>query len=150
MTTGAWILLAAVVLVAAFGTWRAVADGRFSVRRRTAAQPEEVVEVPVTAQVVAAVGGELGARATLLQFSSAFCAPCKVTRRTLAEVAELVDGVSHVEVDAEQHLEMTRALGVLRTPTTLVLDPSGHESSRAQGAPKRDQVLAAVAGVQAS
>lgn len=149
MSTGAWILLAAVVLAVAVGAWRAVADGRFSVRTRTP-EPEAPVEVPVPAQVVEAVGGMLGERATLLQFSSAFCSPCRVTRRTLAEVADLVDGVTHVEVDAEHHLEATRTLGVLRTPTTLVLDASGREASRAQGAPKRDQVLAALAGIQSS
>jgi thiol-disulfide isomerase/thioredoxin len=85
---------------------------------------------------------ELGERATLLQFSSAFCAPCRTTRRVLGEVADLVPGVRHVEVDAEQHLDVVRRLGILRTPTTLVLDAHGREVTRASGAPKRDEVLA--------
>jgi thiol-disulfide isomerase/thioredoxin len=89
----------------------------------------------------------LGERATLLQFSSAFCAPCRATRRVLGEVVDLVPGVTHLEVDAEQHLEVVRALHVLRTPTTLILDPDGHEVSRASGLPARDQVLAALARV---
>jgi hypothetical protein len=63
----------------------------------------------------------------------------------LAEVAGLVHGVTHVEVDAEHHLEATRALGILRTPTTVVLDASGAEVTRATGAPTRDQVLHALA-----
>ena len=61
---------------------------------------------------------ELGvepARATLLQFSSAFCAPCRAVRRVSAEVAGMVAGVRHVEVDAESHLEAVRALGIERT-----------------------------------
>jgi thiol-disulfide isomerase/thioredoxin len=86
----------------------------------------------------------LGERATLLQFSSAFCAPCRATRRVLGEVAELVPGVTHVEVDAEHHLDVVRSLRVLRTPTTLILDPDGRELSRASGLPQRDQVLAAL------
>jgi thiol-disulfide isomerase/thioredoxin len=90
-----------------------------------------------------------GERATLLQFSSAFCAPCRATRRTLAEVAGVVPGVAHVEIDAEGHLDLVRALGVLRTPTTLVLDGSGREVSRATGAPRRDRVLAALGAVVA-
>ncbi|MFY9915662.1 MAG: thioredoxin family protein, partial [Nocardioidaceae bacterium] len=53
-------------------------------------------------------GGEFGETATLLQFSSAFCAPCRVTRRILGEVAALVPGVTHVEIDAEHHLELVR------------------------------------------
>jgi thioredoxin-like negative regulator of GroEL len=87
----------------------------------------------------------LGERATLLQFSSAFWAPCRATRRILGEVATLVPGVAHVEVDAEQHLELVRRLGILRTPTTLVLDADGREVSRASGAPRKEQVLGALA-----
>jgi thiol-disulfide isomerase/thioredoxin len=90
-----------------------------------------------------------GERATLLQFSSAFCAPCRATRRILADVATTVPGVSHVEVDAEEHLDLVRRLGVLRTPTTLVLDADGRETTRAAGAPKPAQVLAALDGVVA-
>jgi hypothetical protein len=37
---------------------------------------------------------------------------------------------------------------VLRTPTTLVLDAAGREVSRAAGAPRRDQVLAALAAAE--
>ncbi|MEV0848464.1 thioredoxin family protein [Streptomyces sp. NPDC049954] len=89
--------------------------------------------------------GTLGERATLVQFSTAFCQPCRATRRVLAEVAVLVPGVAHVEVDAEERLALVRALGVERTPTVLVLDSSGREVRRASGAPRRAQVLAALA-----
>ena len=94
--------------------------------------------------MITAADGEidLGARATLLQFSSAFCAPCRATRRVLAEVARLVPGVVHVELDAEQHLHLVRRLGVETTPTTLILDARGAEVTRAVGAPRRDEVMA--------
>ena len=111
---------------------------------------EEGAPAPVTrpgAELVAAAGQQLGERATLLQFSSAFCAPCRATRRVLGEVTGLVDGVAHVEIDAEHHLEATRTLGILRTPTTIVLDAAGAEVTRATGAPTRDQVLTALARV---
>ena len=88
-----------------------------------------------------------GERATLLQFSSAFCAPCRATRRILADVSSTVPGVTHIEVDAEEHLDLVRRLGVLRTPTTLVLDAAGREITRASGAPRPAQVLAALDGV---
>ena len=87
---------------------------------------------------------ELGERATLLQFSSAFCAPCRATRRVLADVAGVVPGVRHIEVDAEQHLDLVRRVGVLRTPTTLVLDAEGREVSRAAGAPTKQAVIASL------
>ncbi|KQV77707.1 hypothetical protein ASC64_02445 [Nocardioides sp. Root122] len=112
---------------------------------------EDGAPAPVTrppgADLVAAVGGSLGERATLLQFSSAFCAPCRATRRVLGEVVDLVDGVAHVEVDAEHHLDATRAFGILRTPTTVVLDAAGREVTRATGAPTRAQVLSALGTV---
>jgi thiol-disulfide isomerase/thioredoxin len=140
------VLVAAVVLAVAFGTWRLLRDGRFSSRRTGSAVADGVPEngAPVTGLDAL---GALGERATLLQFSSAFCAPCRATRRVLGEVADLVPGVAHLEVDAEQHLDLVRRLGVVRTPTTLLLDPAGRELSRASGAPRRDEVLATLAGV---
>ena len=87
---------------------------------------------------------ELGERATLLQFSSAFCAPCRAARRVLGEVAATTPGVAHIEVDAEHHLDVVRRLGILRTPTTLVLSADGVEVTRASGAPTKQQVLSAL------
>ncbi|WP_026240245.1 thioredoxin family protein [Parafrankia discariae] len=97
---------------------------------------------------LAALGHVPGEVATLLQFSTAFCAPCRVARRVLADVAAIVPGVRHVEVDAESHLELVRRLGVRRTPTVLVLDAAGVEARRASGAPpSRDAVLATLASL---
>ncbi|TXS49675.1 TlpA family protein disulfide reductase [Streptomyces sp. OR43] len=92
----------------------------------------------------AQLGVELGKRATLVQFSSAFCQPCRATRRTLAEVAGMVEGVAHVEIDAEAHLTLVRALGISRTPTVLVLDASGLVVRRAVGQPRTVDVVAAL------
>lgn len=153
MTTGAWIVLAAVALALGLGLWRLATDGRFrgthAVRRDEGSAPttagaDAPSPTPAGAELVAAVGGVLGERATLLQFSSAFCAPCRSTRRVLGEVAEMVEGVAHVEVDAEHHLDATRSFNILRTPTTVVLDAAGVEVTRATGAPTKAQVLAAV------
>ncbi|MDT0347181.1 thioredoxin family protein [Streptomyces litchfieldiae] len=93
----------------------------------------------------AALGaGPLGRRATLVQFSTAFCQPCRATRRVLAEVAALVDGVAHVEIDAESRLDLVRELGVDRTPTVLVLDAGGGVVRRAAGQPRKADVIAAL------
>ncbi|OII59776.1 MULTISPECIES: thioredoxin family protein [unclassified Streptomyces] len=93
------------------------------------------------------LGAPLGGRATLVQFSTAFCQPCRATRRTLAEVAAMVDGVAHVEIDAERHLPLVRALGITRTPTVLVLDSAGRVVRRAAGQPRRVDVIAALGHV---
>ncbi|MCX4572825.1 thioredoxin family protein [Streptomyces sp. NBC_01571] len=92
----------------------------------------------------AELGEGLGERATLVQFSSAFCAPCRATRRVLAEVAGLVPGVSHVEIDAEDHLDLVRELDILKTPTVLVLDAEGRIVRRATGQPRKADVIAAL------
>jgi thiol-disulfide isomerase/thioredoxin len=90
------------------------------------------------------LGADLGERATLVQFSSAFCQPCRATRRILNDVSRDVAGVAHVEIDAESHLELVRRLDVRRTPTVLVLDAKGIVVRRASGQPRRVDVLAAL------
>ena len=61
-------------------------------------------------------------------------------------MAELPD-VIHVDIDAESHLELVRRLDIRSTPTTLIVDREGIEIGRAVGAPKRDQVISALAAI---
>ncbi len=152
MSAGSWVLLGALVLAGAFGLHRLRTDGRLRpVRSGDApADPPAGTDLPQVeptawSAVADAAAVQAGERATLVQFSSAFCAPCRATRRILSDVAEVVPGVVHVEIDAEAHLDLVRALDVVRTPTTLVLDAAGVERSRAVGAPRKEQVLAALA-----
>ena len=135
------------MLATAFGLWRAAGNGRFRGTHHIRHVEESAEQPAPEPGPLDGLDSELGERATLLQFSSAFCAPCRITRRVLEEVASVVPGVRHVEVDAEHHLELVRRLGVTRTPTTLVLDAGGHEVSRAAGAPTRDAVMATLARV---
>lgn len=107
-------------------------------------------EAPVPPQVLEAgrLGvRRLGERATLVQFSSAFCQPCRATRRILGEVASMVEGVTHVEVDAEERLGLVRELGISSTPTVLVLDTEGRVVRRASGQPRKADVIAALGEV---
>lgn len=90
------------------------------------------------------LGEPLGQRATLVQFSTAFCQPCRATRRVLAGVAQDVAGVAHVEIDAESRLDLVRRLNVKRTPTVLVLDAAGRVVRRASGQPRTVDVVAAL------
>ena len=136
MSQGAWVVVVALVLATAFGLFRAFTDGRFRGTHRVRGAEHKTDEVPVSILDGADLEHDLGERATLLQFSSAFCAPCRATRRVLSDIAAVVPGVEHVEVDAEHHLELVRRLGVLKRPTTLVLDQHGQEVTRAAGAPE--------------
>jgi thiol-disulfide isomerase/thioredoxin len=131
---GLVVCVAVIAVAGIFGVLHKRRDGRIRVRDEDTAQRLTAGEI----------GAELGERATLVQFSTAFCAPCRVTRRTLDEVARMVDGVRHVEVDAEAHLDLVRRLGIVRTPTVLVLDAKGAIVRRASGAPRKADVIAAL------
>ena len=93
------------------------------------------------------LGAALGPRATLVQFSTAFCAPCRPTRQILAQVAGMVDGVTHIDVDAAERMDLVRRLKVNSTPTVLVLGPDGAIAKRAAGLPRRADVIAALGTV---
>lgn len=151
MGTGTVVLIVAVVLAVAVGLWRAARDGRFSgtheVRGADVASEAEPAGAEVSVLAGTPWAGALGERVTLLQFSSAFCAPCRATRVVLADVASGDPGVVHLEVDAEKHLDLVRRLGVLRTPTTLILDAQGVERARAAGAPRREAVERSIAAM---
>jgi thiol-disulfide isomerase/thioredoxin len=93
------------------------------------------------------LGAPLGARATLVQFSTEFCAYCGPTRDLLTEIARSHDGVALVEIDAARRLDLARRLNVLSTPTVFVLTPDGTIARRASGQQRRADVVAAVSGV---
>lgn len=134
MVTGLVVCVAVLAAASVYGVLHRRRSGRVRVRGRDEGKRLGAAEL----------GGELGERATLVQFSSAFCAPCRATRRVLDEVAGMVPGVAHVEIDAEAHLDLVRALDILKTPTVLVLDAQGRVVRRATGQPRRADVIAAL------
>jgi len=154
VTAGQFVLLVAVVGALGFGGWRLFTDGRFRGTHKVhgvgpvveEGEERARLETSAWARTVrsGAAEGELGTSATLLQFSSAFCVPCRATRRILTDVAAVVPGVRHLDIDAEHHLELVRELGIMRTPTTLILDKHGREVRRAVGAPRKEDVFAAL------
>ena len=139
------VVLVALLAVATVGglIWQS-RNGR--VRPAKATPPPEASEAQSEfASVWSSIGVEpADATVTLVQFSSAFCAPCRATRRVLDDVVTLLPEVRHVEVDAESHLAVVRALEVRSTPTTLLVDRSGRVAGRAVGAPRKIDVLAAL------
>ena len=132
---GVLVLVGVVVAASGYGLLRRRRAGRLRASDATAAPRLSAADL----------GQPLGERATLVQFSSAFCRPCVATRQVLGAAVADLPGVTHVEVDAESHLALVRRLGVASTPTTLVLDGAGVERRRATGVPRRHEVVAAVA-----
>ncbi|CAM5666228.1 MULTISPECIES: thioredoxin family protein [Streptomyces] len=132
--TGLVVCVLVLAVASAYGVLQRRRSGRVRVRGRDEGKRLDAAEL----------GAELGERATLVQFSSAFCAPCRATRRVLGEVAGMVPGVTHVEIDAEAHLDLVRRLDILKTPTVLVLDADGRVVRRAAGQPRKADVIAAL------
>ena len=141
--TGGLIALAAALLAA---TVLGVALRRRAGRFRPGS-PGTAAQTAVAgngALTEADLGTRLGEQATLVQFSTAFCAPCRPTRQILVQVADMVDGVAHVEIDAAARLDLVRRLRINSTPTVLVLDPDGAIVKRATGLPRKADVIAAL------
>ena len=127
-------LLVVLVLAIAFGVWYTRSRGEFR-KKKTVNGPKLDASV---------IGVELGSRVTMVQFSSAFCSPCRATKALLEDMVKTMPDVRYAHIDAESHLELVRELDIRSTPTTLFLNASGVEVGRAMGTPKRSQVLAAV------
>jgi hypothetical protein len=137
--TGTLVVIAALALATVFGVWWRRRNGRVIAQR-----PARPAAADVAGAALARLGVVAGTPATLVQFSSAFCAPCRVARRLCADLADARDGVVHLEVDAESHLDEVRALGIWRTPTVLVVDAHGQIAFRLTGAPTRAGLADAV------
>ena len=100
-------------------------------------------------RVPAAVLDRLGLRPqdadlTVVQFSTAFCGPCRATRARLRQLVATRPGVVAVDVDAESHLDAVRELDVRRTPTLFYVDRAGTLLGRSSGAPRPDELTALV------
>jgi thiol-disulfide isomerase/thioredoxin len=134
--TGVFIVAGVLAVASGGGLFMRARNGKFHAGTPTPATRLD--------PVLAALGVTADTPVTLLQFSSAFCAPCRTTRVLCADVADNVPGVRHLEVDAESHLDAVRALEIWRTPTVLIIDGEGQIVRRASGAPTRAQLLGAV------
>jgi thiol-disulfide isomerase/thioredoxin len=138
-TTGVVVLAAALVLSAVGAVWLRARNGAVTV-------PSGTGEAGVGEL---AVLQELGVRPqeadlTVVQFSTAFCGPCRATRARLQQLQTSRPGLGYVHVDAESHLDAVRALDVRRTPTLFYLDRSGALIGRSSGAPRPDELTTLV------
>jgi len=134
--TGVWALLAVLVAVGAIGFLLRAREGRIKAARTTTAGP--ALPGPVRELL------HPDEPVTLVQLSTTFCTPCRQTRVLLADLAGKTGGLHHVELDVTNLPEVAAELGVMRTPTTLALTPTGVEILRIGGVPRRDALLAAL------
>ena len=130
---GVLVVVVVLALAGAFGIYRQKTEGTVK-----AVQPS-VVPAPVDHGI-----GELGERGTILQFSSAFCQPCKAAKVISKDIANIVPGVKHIDIDAESNLELVRTFNVMRTPTIFVLNKDGQVSAKISGVPRKEELLIAL------
>ncbi len=143
-SVGIIVLAVALIGATAFGLWRRRVDGEFKATNNT---NNETLTHSSNRMTAEQLGESLGRDATLVEFSSAFCSPCRATRRILDRVVDDIDGVTLVEIDAEEHLDLTRQLSVTRTPTVFILDVDGVIRHRAAGQPRYADVVGALGSV---
>ena len=132
------MLAAALVLTAALAWWSRTRNGAIRAAAGTdgGSRLDPVFE-------------RLGVRAetadlTVVQFSTAFCAPCRTTRARLQQLQTTRPGLAYVHVDAESHLDEVRELDVRRTPTLFYLRRDGSVLARSSGAPRPEELTALV------
>jgi len=114
-------------------------------RRRDGAVRAPEGQQDRTAAVLEDLGVRPGtAELTVVQFSTAFCAPCRATRARLQQLRSTHPGLAHLEVDAESHLDAVRELDVRRTPTLFYVGRDGTLLGRSNGAPRADELTALV------
>lgn len=77
----------------------------------------------------------LGAKATLLQFSTSYCGQCPGVRRQLVALDESLQGVHHLEVDITDRLDVAAHFGINQTPTVFLLNDKGELVYRVGGIP---------------
>jgi len=137
MTGMGALVLAAVLAVTVLASWW--------LRTRNGAL-RTVDEPSGTAQAVLRRLGATpeAAALTIVQFSTAFCAPCRATKARLEQLQASRPDLAVVHVDAESHLDEVRELDVRRTPTLFYLDRDGRLIGRSSGAPAPAELTALV------
>ena len=134
-------LVIVLALTSAYGIWYKRSRGAIKSTKSA------VNKAPEPLMSESEIGSSYGDRVTLVQFSSAFCTPCRATKMILSQIASEQPDISYVEIDAESHLDLVRKIHIHSTPTTLILDCDGVEIARAVGAPKRSEVLASLSQI---
>ena len=133
---GLGVVLAALAVTAGVAWWLRTRDGAVRASGGGASTPNPAFE---------RLGVDpAGADLTVVQFSTAFCGPCRATKARLQQLKATRPGLAVVHVDAESHLDEVRELDVRRTPTLFYLGRDGQLIGRSSGAPRPDELTALV------
>ena len=130
------VVLAALVVTASAAWWVRTRNGALRPVEEREGTPEAVLRrLGVSPE---------DADLTVVQFSTAFCGPCRTTKARLQHLQTTRPGLAYVHVDAESHLDEVRELDVRRTPTLFYVDRHGQLIGRSSGAPRPDELTALI------
>ena len=135
-----WLPILVLALSSAFGFWWRRRQGQF----------KKAAVVSSTDNFISnsEIGIELGQRVTILQFSSAFCSPCKATAQIITNLVNNMNDVVYTQIKSEENLKLIEKFDIKSTPTVVFFNGYGMEVGRAVGTPTNDQVLAAISAVR--
>ena len=122
------LVAALALVVVALGRARRARDGRL-------AASSDRLDAAALARLGIAGPGPVGVLLT-----STTCSTCEAAKRVLTEVAADRPRFSWLEADVVDHLDVVRALRVLRAPTLLVVAPDGRIVARTSGVPRADEL----------
>jgi thiol-disulfide isomerase/thioredoxin len=128
-------LLSALLLVVGLVAVAAVA-GVVATRRSARARRVESGTLDISG-----LGIELGQSATLVLFTTEFCARCPGVKRMLHSVADAWNDLAFAEVDLTHRSDVASGLHILQTPTTFILDGTGEVRARFGGVVAREAVV---------
>jgi len=134
---GAAVLVAALAVTAVAAWWLRARNGAV---RAAGTQETDMAHTVFQRLGVDPTAADL----TVVQFSTAFCGPCRATKARLQQLQSTRPGLAVVHVDAESHLDEVRELDVRRTPTLFYLGRDGLLIGRSSGAPRADELTALV------
>jgi thioredoxin-like negative regulator of GroEL len=128
------VLVAVLALTAAVALWHRSRQGRVSV---VAGDRFDRARLEAPAGV-----------SLLVEFTAPGCAPCVQARAILEGVVAEREDVALVLADVGEQLDLARAHGVMRAPTTLVVDAADRVRHRISGVPSSGDVHALLDGRQ--
>lgn len=110
-----------------------------------AAAPSTLSRAPHHEGLVEA--GVLPGHATIVHFTADWCGPCAAVRRVIEGTLPEFPEVTHIELDIDAHPRLSRELGILSLPTTLLYDTHGHQRFRIPGVPTREALADALVSI---
>ena len=160
-----WLPIGILALTSVFGLYWRSQQGKFKLAANSAQKANENSALTITNDEISKIirhkssfmvnsdlldqhQMQLGKNVTLLQFSSAFCSPCKATAVVISQIVQGMDDVVYIQVASEENLKLVEKFDIKSTPTVIFFNRDGIEVGRAVGIPTKEQVIISINAVR--